>query len=410
MARLTTYLKAYHPMIHLIIVGIVFISLTNSMSIIYLPLYLMKSTQIDPITVGLIVGAGAVTATAGGFFGGALSDFIGRNRLLLFSLIMLGLVFLGFLYIKSSLFLLLLNILRGLFSSFFLTISKALMADLAPKEKRVRVFSNRYLAGNIVFSIGPIVGTLFGIAGNASAFLMTALVYLGYFSLMIGFIRFYKVKEVKEVADEKISLVQTWNVFRKDKVLFLFIAGSVLLTTVHGEMSVTLSQYLKMNVTEGIKLFGYLMSINGITVITTQIFITRWSERFGLFQRITFGSLLFSVGEIGFAFSTGWMGFILSMIVFTFGEILIVPSEYAQIDEITPPGMRGMYYGAQGFGELGNFIGPWLGGVLLVSYGGNTMFLTFAGLALTAIVFYGWGRKLHEASILRTSVTGQKRA
>jgi hypothetical protein len=44
---------------------------------------------------------------------------------------------------------------------------------------------------------------------------------------------------------------------------------------------------------------------------------------------------------------------IAAMIVFTLGEILIIPAEYAQIDQIAPPRMRGTYYGAQSVSELG---------------------------------------------------------
>jgi MFS family permease len=393
MFRFVTYLKVYHPMVQLLILGTVLISLTSSMSVVYLPIYLINSAQLDPITVGFIVGVGALTATIGGFIGGTLSDFIGRNRMMLLSLVVLGAVFLGFIYTGSPFFLLGLNILRGLFSSFFLTISKALMADLTPKEKRFRVFSNRYLAGNIGYSIGPIIGTFLGLAGSQLAFLLTALFYLGYFLLMALMIRYFKIGQQEEDVTDSVRMSEAWHVFRKDKVLLLFIIGSIFLTTVHGEMSVTLSQYLKMNITDGIKLFGYLMSINGITVILTQVFITRWSEKFGLFQRIALGSLLFALGEIGFAFSISWSGLVISMIIFTFGEILIIPSEYAQIDEITPAAMRGMYYGAQGFSEIGNFIGPWFGGILLMSYGGKTMFLTMALFCLISVVFYAWGRK-----------------
>jgi MFS family permease len=392
-----TYLKDYHPMVHLIMVGTILITLTNSMSLVFLPIFLISSSNLDPIMVGAIVGAGALTATVGGFIGGTLSDFIGRNRLLLISLFVMGFIFLGFLFINHPVLLLLLNILRGLYSSFFTTISKALLADLTPKDRRFKIFSNRYLAGNIGYAIGPIMGTIFGVAGNTGAFIFSAVMYLIYFLLMVLIIRLYRIKEHQNDSEHRVSLSQAWNVFKKDRVLLLFIIGSVLLTTVHGEMSVTLSQYLEKNIDEGIKLFGYLMSINGITVIATQVLITRWSEKFGLFQRLIMGSLLFAVGEVGFAFSNDWFGFILSMIIFTFGEILIIPSEYAQLDEISPNGMRGMYYGAQGFSEVGNFIGPWFGGVLLVEFGGQVMFMTMALFSLVSILFYGWGRRVNAS-------------
>jgi MFS family permease len=389
--RIVNGWKEQHPLVHLIMLGTILISLTNSMSLIYLPIYLISAYNINPVTVGIIVGAGALTATIGGFIGGTLSDLIGRNRLLLISLLAMCIVFIGFLLIKSPVLLMLVNIGRGLFSSFFATISKALIADLTPKEKRFRVFSNRYLASNIGFSIGPIIGTILGVAGNNIAFIASALIYLIYFLTLAKMVKGINIQTTSE--EEPVRISEAWHIFRKDKALLLFIIGSVLLTTVHGEMSVTLSQFLEKNITEGIKLFGYLMSINGITVITMQVFITRWSERYGLFQRLVMGSLLFAAGEIGFAFSNGWLGFILSMIIFTFGEILIIPSEYAQIDEITPPGMRGMYYGAQGFSEIGNFIGPWFGGVLLVSFGGQVMFMTMAVLSLASLLFYAWGRR-----------------
>lgn len=395
MVRFSEYVKAYHPLVHLLAIGTVLISLTSSMSLTFLPIYLMDTARLDPVTVGFIVGAGALTATFGGFLGGTLSDFIGRNRLILLSLLILGGVFLGFIYTGNPFALFLLTILRGIFSSFFLTISKALMGDLTSKEKRFRVFSNRYMAGNIGYSIGPVIGAFLGVAGTSIAFLLTAWIYFGYFLSLALFIRFYQMKEKEASASENASMSQAWAIFRKDRALLLFIIGSIFLTAVHGEMSVTLSQHLKMNITEGVQLFGYLMSINGITVILTQVFITRWSERLGLFQRIALGSLLFAIGEIGFAYSASWTGFIFFMIVFTFGEILIIPSEFAQIDEITPPGMRGMYYGAQSFSEMGNFIGPWFGGILFVSFGGKTMFLAMALFCLIGVVFYAWGRRVH---------------
>jgi MFS family permease len=115
----------------------VFISLTNSMSVVFLPIYLLSTVDMNPVTVGLVVGAGALTATIGGFLGGTLSDLFSRYRLLLLSLFILSLVFLGFLFVKSSILLILLNGLRGLFSSVFNIISKALSADLTKKETLV---------------------------------------------------------------------------------------------------------------------------------------------------------------------------------------------------------------------------------------------------------------------------------
>jgi len=122
----------------------------------------------------------------------------------------------------------------------------------------------------------------------------------------------------------------------------------VMLMTVHGQISVPLSQYLQQHFVDGVKLFGVLMSVNGLTVLLIQVWLIRWSERFSLFQRMVLGSVLLAGGAVGFAFAQGWVAFILAMFAFTLGEIVLVPAEYAQVDQITPPGMRGTYYGTGG--------------------------------------------------------------
>lgn len=81
---------------------------------------------------------------------------------------------------------------------------------------------------------------------------------------------------------------------------------------------------------------------------------------------------------------------------------MIVPAEYAQIDQITPPSMRGTYYGAQSVSELGSFLGPWAGGMVLSAYGGPVMFLVMAVLAMVSIVFYWLGRRLYDKRLLRS--------
>jgi hypothetical protein len=59
MPRFPTNKKLQHPIFKLLILGTILIGLSISMSIVYLPIYLINSAHLDPITVGFIVGAGA---------------------------------------------------------------------------------------------------------------------------------------------------------------------------------------------------------------------------------------------------------------------------------------------------------------------------------------------------------------
>lgn len=390
-------MREFHPIVHILMAGTVFITLTSSMSMPFLAIYLRQTTTLDFATIGLIIGAGPLAGAFGGFVGGMLSDFLGRTRLLVLSLLTLSLVFFGFVFTTNPLLLLLLSIFRGLAGSFFGTISKALMGDLTPEDKRFRMFANRYLAVNLGFSIGPMVGALLGIGGSSLTFVIASAMYVVFAVTLILLIKSMLVQTKSNPSEKSLSVVEVFHVLRHDHILFLFIVGSIFLFTVHGQMSVTLSQYLEDSFEDGVALFGTLMSINGLTVLFLQLPLTRWSERFTLFQRIVLGSVGFALGEIGFAFSDGWALFILSMIIFTVGEILIVPAEYAQIDQITPEGMRGTYYGAQSFCELGGFVGPWIGGLVLASYGGTSMFLLMALISLASLIFFAKGRQMYYA-------------
>ncbi|HDR7355575.1 MULTISPECIES: MDR family MFS transporter [Bacillus] len=408
MNKFKAYIREYHPIVHVLVFGTVLISLTSSMSMPFLAIHLSNSSELNFATIGFIIGVGPLAGTFCGLLGGVLSDFIGRKKLMIFSLIGLSIAFLGFITTFNPVLLVLFSIIRGLSNAFFGTISKALMADLTPDEKRYRMFANRYLAFNLGLSIGPMLGAFFGIGGSTIAFVLTAFIYILYAIVLFIMLKVTNYNEQSDVAanDEKVSMSLIWNAVRSDVPLMFFVIGGILLTTVHGQMSVTLSQYLKENILDGIKLFAILMSVNGLTVLTIQIPLTRWAERFSLFQRIAMGCILFAVGEIGFAFSTLWVAFIISMFVFTVGEILVIPAEYAQVDEITPSGLRGTYYGAQSLGEFGNFVGPWFGGILLAVYGGTTMFVFMALISLLGIYFFYRGKQIYNKKEKKDSHLG----
>jgi MFS family permease len=103
---------------------------------------------------------------------------------------------------------------------------------------------------------------------------------------------------------------------------------------------------------------------------------------------IVIGGLLMFAGMVGFATSASMWGFIVAMVIFSIGETFIVPSEFAIIDRISPEERRGSYFGAQTFSQLGGFVGPYFGGLLLATWNGTVMFLGVGALALLSAAFY----------------------
>ncbi|MCY1307433.1 hypothetical protein D9M70_573560 [compost metagenome] len=83
-----------------------------------------------------------------------------------------------------------------------------------------------------------------------------------------------------------------------------------------------------------------------------------------------------------------------SMILFTIGEVLIVPSEYVLVDGISNAGNRGTYFGAHSLSTVGNFLGPLIGGLALGTVGGAGMFLLFALLSAASALLFAIGHSM----------------
>lgn len=391
MNRLRLFAQQYHPIVLTLIVGHGLSRIASSMSLPFLALYLASTTDMSPTMIGVVAGAGPLAGTIGGFVGGALSDRFGRRTIMFTALLTWVLVFYGFSVAKLPLVFLLLNLLNGLCRSWFEPVTQALMADLTPADKRYRVFSMRYLAANIGVAVGPMLGAWLGIGKGSLPFLVTGSVYLLYGTLLYFLFLAFGIKKIEGAKKESVTIASAAGVIRRDRVLRLFLFGAAIVGIAYSQMTVTLSQYVEDGFVHGVRLFAALMSANAITVVTLQIPLSRWAEKHPPMRAIHVGNVMFAAGLAGFAISGAWFGFVVSMILFTMGEILNYPAGTLLMDKLAPEGLRGTYYGAQSLGNFGQFVGPLLGGALLQRFGGETLFLVMGAIVLCASFFYAAG-------------------
>ena len=79
---------------------------------------------------------------------------------------------------------------------------------------------------------------------------------------------------------------------------------------------------------------------------------------------------------------------IISMIVFSFGEIIVIPVEYMFVDEIAPENMKGRYFAVQNLSNLGGALSPVLCGILLQYTFPDMMLWALIFIVLFSMVFY----------------------
>lgn len=374
----------------LLVTGSGIMSIANSITIPFMAIFLYRELALDPATIGLVIGSSVFFSISSGFLGGTLSDIFGRAPVLVASLLGVVVAFSGFYLAEHVAVVFACNALMALSTASFGPVAKALLSDLLPAGDRVRWFSYQYLVFNVGFAIGPLLGVFLGLSGGRGAFLVGVLAYSVYFVLLASALRL--APTVKAEKTETTSVLARFagsvRAVATDRRLLCFLVAGLLLEAVHLRISALLAQDLAIDFTDGAAILAVVMTTNAVTVVVFQLFASKIVLKKDPVTAIVIGGLLMFAGMVGFAISTSMWGFIVAMVIFSIGETFIVPSEFAIIDRISPEDRRGSYFGAQTFAQLGGFVGPYFGGLLLATWNGTVMFFGVGTLALLSVGFY----------------------
>jgi MFS family permease len=169
-----------------------------------------------------------------------------------------------------------------------------------------------------------------------------------------------------------------------------FTIGSILSAIVYGYFTAYLPQYLIVTSTAeyAYEMIPYIVSTNAIIVVLFQKIISSNIKYKYLMAWLILGSLLFILGLLGFISSITLPVWVISMIVFSFGEVIVIPVEYMFVDEIAPENMKGRYFAVQNLSNLGGALSPVLCGILLQYTFPETMLWTLIFIVLFSMVFY----------------------
>jgi MFS family permease len=394
----------FHPIAWCVIVGTVLSRGVFYMVYPYLAIYLHRVVGLDAATIGVILGMSSLIGTCSSFFGGVLSDRFGRYPVMILSILLWGLVFIGFANGKAAWMFFLLNACNGLFRYLFETASRALLSDVTPQEESLSVFSARYYAINIGAAIGPLLGAYFGSSNSVTPFYLTALIYALYgcgilfLRLRYGSEKKVQVRVQGEVkgevlAKEVVTLKQAFKIIATDRFFRYFLIGNMFVCTAYAHLETTLPQYMgnAPAFADGVKLFSYMMMANALAVLALQIPVTRWAKRFQPITCVKIGGVLFALSVLGFGLFTSIVPLVLSMVLFSVGEILCFVLGDVVIDHHAPVHLRGTYFGASGLQFLGQSAGPWIGGMLLNWLGyqqGPLMFAILMGITILSVPMF----------------------
>lgn len=379
------HLRQIHPLAWTIIIGTMFGRLVTSMSIPFLSIYLTQVLGATPTQTGVTVAVSSLAGVMVSFYGGYISDRIGRKFVMLVSVFGWACVFFIFSAAEHLWVFFVANTLNGLCRAVFEPTSRALLSDITPPQNKLLVFNLRYAAINLGVVFGPIIGLQLGSAKSTFPFMISGMVYIVY-----GLVLFLQFQSQRATLPEHVQVTaprlrDALATTGRDRVFLPVLIGTTFCVLGYGHFGSTLAQYVAQNplFEHGSQVYSYMLSLNALTVLVVQYPIVRVASKFPPVVPLILGNLLVATSLFLFGIAEGIMLLLISVIVFTIGEVLMFTMMDMLIDRIAKPEWKGTYFGTIGFNNLGNVMAPILGGLLLTQFGvGNGLFI-FVPLALT---------------------------
>jgi len=126
--------------------------------------------------------------------------------------------------------------------------------------------------------------------------------------------------------------------------------------------------------------FGLLFTINTILIVFLEVRLNGLTAHWSPARALSIGSALCTLGFGALAFVTSYWGVVATVVIWTFGEMILFPSTAAYVSELAPPARRGEYMGfySMTFG-IGFTLGPWAGLNVLEAAGARALWLACFG-------------------------------
>jgi len=353
------------------------------------------------------------------FIGSTLSDKFGRKPMMYATGVLYIISFSLLAEAESVLMFSVVITLCSIATSLWRPLTSALIGDIIDdKATRELAMQSLYFAVNVGCAIGPMLGVWLGLTGEQSSFYIT--VYAFALLLVLLFLGFrHQEKASLSQANESQTVdpqestsqnkaqaqgfKQTLHILVKDKLLQCLILANVLCLFVYGQMDSSLIQYLsREQVPDLLELISSMIFTNAMIIISFQFVLLKLMAKRPILVRIRFGLVLLMVSQLWFAVNPltlfwGWIG---AVIVMSLAEAILFPTMNVHVDQIAPQHLRGAYFGATSFYDLGFALAPLGGGIILDALNGTWLFVISSTLVIAVFALYMMMDKLKRPDFI----------
>jgi len=374
------------------------INRTGTMVLPFLALYLTSKIHLSADKAGFIITFYGIGALVTAPFVGRLADKFGSYLIMKISLFFSGITLLFYPFVEGYVQILIITILWAIINEAYRPANMSLISHVVTSEQRRTAFALNRLVINLGMSIGPVVAGFLVLINYSIIFFVDAATAIIAALFLLSFPIHEKYRNPEENSG-KIGLNENESkgAFKNFAFIYFLLAmlpASMVIFQHIGAMPIFVVNDLKFSPS----LFGLLSMVNTVLIIIIEvplnISMSKWPERLSL----ALGAFLIGLGFGAMAYASSIPAIIITIIIWTFGEMIFFPSSASYVAEIAPPEKRGEYMGFfQMLFSASMAFGPWLGTIVYEHSGAKVLWIWafIFGLLSVIMIFFLKEKKIN---------------
>jgi MFS family permease len=235
--------------------------------------------------------------------------------------------------------------------------------------------------------MGPLLGGFLVAKSFSSIFIVNGL--SNTIAAIIIFIGLRSYSKKRSHISTRLTFMQTASFLKQDKTLRIFLLGLLPVMMVFFQHEASLAVFLTQNLRFSYHFYGFLFTINTLMIVFFEILLNVATSEWRSRTSFIIGSILISLGFMGFAWATQAWQVIVLAIIWTLGEMILFPAASAFVADIALEKNRGAYMGLFSMNQnAALLLGLW-GGSLALSYFGPQILWIICGFwGLLSLIFF----------------------
>ncbi|CAM5441512.1 MFS transporter [Streptomyces tanashiensis] len=362
---------------------------TGAFVLTFLSLYLTVELGHSAWFAGLVVALHGLGGVAGSPLGGLLTDRWGRRPTMVTMHLAAAACAAALAVVTSAWAIATAVLLMGVAMQAVRPSINATIADMVPAHDVRRAYALNYWALNLGFAIASIGGGAAAFLGYRTLFVVDAVA-----TTLCAVIVFLRLPETRPesrtdtagepVVEEKVSMLTVLRdapfrtlVLLNLLVCLVFTAPWIGLPLTMANQGLSPSSY------------GVVIAINGIVIVGFQLLVNKLTDKRSPVLLLTLSALLFAVGTGATALAGSPVAFAATVVVWTVGEMIHVPTNAAATARLAPEHARGRYQGVMGMSwAVAGFVAPIGAGAIVGGPGPDVLWAATAAIGVVAAAGY----------------------